>query len=237
MIVRIDSSLSNKQIQTYSTKILDLVKYVKVRFIPENAFRFKWFNSNNENKFSIYADYFLFGRKALINIINTGNEFLHPNNSYRRGFTNCINLERIPDNLIPMEYVVKDFHNFLSFIEMFNGCKTYIPTTVFRNPNNISSGFIMNLNVTNIFRDDYFLIEIDKDTNIVENMNGIDIKAFGKMTEVPATITEDKIRKLKNIPNNYNIIFKEFLAHPEAENNRWIPFFYCRVVMYCKIPK
>ena len=237
MIVRIDSSLSNKQIQTYSTKILDLVKYVKVRFIPENAFRFKWFNSNNKNKFSIYADYFLFGRKALINIINTGNEFLHPNNSYRRGFTNCINLERIPDNLIPMEYVVKDFSNFLSFIEMFNGCKTYVPTTVFRNPNNISSGFIMNLNVTNIFRDDYFLIEIDKDTNIVENMNGIDIKAFGKMTEVTATIAEDKIRKLKNIPNNYNIIFKEFLAHPEAENNRWIPFFYCRVVMYCKIPK
>ena len=237
MIVRIDSSLSNKQIQTYSAKILDLVKYVKVRFIPENAFRFKWFNSNNENKFSLYADYFLFGRKALINILNTGNEFLHPNNSYRRGFTNCINLERIPDNLIPMEYVVKDFPNFLSFIEMFNGCKTYVPTTVFRNPNNISSGFIMNLNVTNLFRDDYFLIEIDKDTNIVENMNGIDIKAFGKMTEVTATITEDKIRKLKNIPNNYNIVFKEFLAHPEAENNRWIPFFYCRVVMYCKIPK
>jgi hypothetical protein len=237
MIVRIDSSLSNKQIQTYSTKILDLVKYVKVRFIPENAFRFKWFNSNNENRFSIYADYFLFGRKALINIINTGNEFLHPNNSYRRGFTNCINLERIPDNLIPMEYIVKDFSNFLSFIEMFNGCKTYVPTTIFRNPNNISSGFIMNLNVTNMFRDDYFLIEIDKDTNIVENMNGIDIKAFGKMIEVTATITEDKIRKLKNIPNNYNIVFKEFLAHPEAENNRWIPFFYCRIVMYCKIPK
>ena len=237
MIVRIDSSLSNKQIQTYSTKILDLVKYVKVRFIPENAFRFKWFNSNNENKFSIYADYFLFGRKALINIINTGNEFLHPNNSYRRGFTNCINLERIPDNLIPMEYVVKDFPNFLSFIEMFNGCKTYVPTTIFRNPNNVSSGFIMNLNVTNLFRDDYFLIEIDKDTNIVENMNGIDIKAFGRITEVPATMTVDKLRKLKSIPNNYNIVFKEFLAHPEAENNRWIPFFYCRVVMYCKIPK
>ena len=237
MIVRIDSSLSNKQIQTYSAKILDLVKYIKVRFIPENAFRFKWFNSNNDNKYSIYADYFLFGRKALINIINTGNEYINPNNSYRRSFTNCINLEQIPNNLIPMEYIAKDFPNFLAFVEMFNGCRTYVPTTIFRNPNNISSGFIMNINVTNMFRENYFLIEIDKDTNIVENMNGIDIKAFGKIQEIQSTITEDKIRKWKNIPNNYNIVFKEFLAHPEAENNRWIPFLYCRVVMYCKIPK
>lgn len=237
MIVRIDSSLSNKQIQTYSAKIIDLVKHVKVRFIPENAFRFKWFNSNNENKYSIYADYFLFGRKALINIINTGNEYLNPNNSYRRSFTNCINLERIPDRLIPMEYIGKNFPNFLSFIEMFNGCKTYIPTTIFRNPNNISSGFITSINVTNMFKDNYFIIEIDKDTNIVENMNGIDIKVFGKMQEATATITETDIRKWKNVPGNYNIVFKEFIAHPEAEHNRWIPFFYCRVVMYCKIPK
>ena len=237
MIVRIDSSLSNKQIQTYSTKIIDLVKHVKVRFIPENAFRFKWFNSNNENKYSIYADYFLFGRKALINIINTGNEYLNPNNSYRRSFTNCINLERIPDKLIPMEYIGKNFPNFLSFIEMFNGCKTYIPTTIFRNPNNISSGFITSINVTNMFKDNYFIIEIDKDTNIVENMNGIDIKVFGKMQETTTTITEADIRKWKNVPGNYNIVFKEFIAHPEAEHNRWIPFFYCRVVMYCKIPK
>lgn len=237
MIVRIDSSLSNKQIQTYSAKIIDLVKHVKVRFIPENAFRFKWFNSNNENKYSIYADYFLFGRKALINIINTGNEYLNPNNSYRRSFTNCINLERIPDRLIPMEYIGKNFPNFLSFIEMFNGCKTYIPTTIFRNPNNISSGFITSINVTNMFKDNYFIIEIDKDTNIVENMNGIDIKVFGKMQETTATITETDIRKWKNVPGNYNIVFKEFIAHPEAEHNRWIPFFYCRVVMYCKIPK
>lgn len=237
MIVRIDSSLSNKQIQTYSAKIIDLVKHVKVRFIPENAFRFKWFNSNNENKYSIYADYFLFGRKALINIINTGNEYLNPNNSYRRSFTNCINLERIPDKLIPMEYIGKNFPNFLSFIEMFNGCKTYIPTTIFRNPNNISSGFITSINVTNMFKDNYFIIEIDKDTNIVENMNGIDIKVFGKMQETTATITEADIRKWKNVPGNYNIVFKEFIAHPEAEHNRWIPFFYCRVVMYCKIPK
>lgn len=237
MIVRIDSSLSNKQIQTYSAKIIDLVKHVKVRFIPENAFRFKWFNSNNENKYSIYADYFLFGRKALINIINTGNEYLNPNNSYRRSFTNCINLERIPDKLIPMEYIGKNFPNFLSFIEMFNGCKTYIPTTIFRNPNNISSGFITSINVTNMFKDNYFIIEIDKDTNIVENMNGIDIKVFGKMQEATATITEADIRKWKNVPGNYNIVFKEFIAHPEAEHNRWIPFFYCRVVMYCKIPK
>lgn len=237
MIVRIDSSLSNKQIQTYSAKIIDLVKHVKVRFIPENAFRFKWFNSNNENKYSIYADYFLFGRKALINIINTGNEYLNPNNSYRRSFTNCINLERIPDRLIPMEYIGKNFPNFLSFIEMFNGCKTYIPTTIFRNPNNISSGFITSINVTNMFKDNYFIIEIDKDTNIVENMNGIDIKVFGKMQETTTTITEADIRKWKNVPGNYNIVFKEFIAHPEAEHNRWIPFFYCRVVMYCKIPK
>lgn len=237
MIVRIDSSLSNKQIQTYSAKIIDLVKHVKVRFIPENAFRFKWFNSNNENKYSIYADYFLFGRKALINIINTGNEYLNPNNSYRRSFTNCINLERIPDKLIPMEYIGKNFPNFLSFIEMFNGCKTYIPTTIFRNPNNISSGFITSINVTNMFKDNYFIIEIDKDTNIVENMNGIDMKVFGKMQETTATITEADIRKWKNVPGNYNIVFKEFIAHPEAEHNRWIPFFYCRVVMYCKIPK
>ena len=237
MIVRIDSSLSNKQIQTYSAKIIDLVKHVKVRFIPENAFRFKWFNSNNENKYSIYADYFLFGRKALINIINTGNEYLNPNNSYRRSFTNCINLERIPDKLIPMEYIGKNFPNFLSFIEMFNGCKTYIPTTIFRNPNNISSGFITSINVTNMFKDNYFIIEIDKDTNIVENMNGIDIKVFGKMQETTTTITEADIRKWKNVPGNYNIVFKEFIAHPEAEHNRWIPFFYCRVVMYCKIPK
>lgn len=237
MIVRIDSSLSNKQIQTYSAKIIDLVKHVKVRFIPENAFRFKWFNSNNENKYSIYADYFLFGRKALINIINTGNEYLNPNNSYRRSFTNCINLERVPDRLIPMEYIGKNFPNFLSFIEMFNGCKTYIPTTIFRNPNNISSGFIASINVTNMFKDNYFIIEIDKDTNIVENMNGIDIKVFGKMQETTATITEADIRKWKNVPGNYNIVFKEFIAHPEAEHNRWIPFFYCRVVMYCKIPK
>ena len=237
MIVRIDSSLSNKQIQTYSAKIIDLVKHVKVRFIPENAFRFKWFNSNNENKYSIYADYFLFGRKALINIINTGNEYLNPNNSYRRSFTNCINLERIPDRLIPMEYIGKNFPNFLSFIEMFNGCKTYIPTTIFRNPNNISSGFITSINVTNMFKDNYFIIEIDKDTNIVENMNGIDIKVFGKMQETTATISEADIRKWKNVPGNYNIVFKEFIAHPEAEHNRWIPFFYCRVVMYCKIPK
>ena len=237
MIVRIDSSLSNKQIQTYSAKIIDLVKHVKVRFIPENAFRFKWFNSNNENKYSIYADYFLFGRKALINIINTGNEYLNPNNSYRRSFTNCINLERVPDRLIPMEYIGKNFPNFLSFIEMFNGCKTYIPTTIFRNPNNISSGFITSINVTNMFKDNYFIIEIDKDTNIVENMNGIDIKVFGKMQETTATITEADIRKWKNVPGNYNIVFKEFIAHPEAEHNRWIPFFYCRVVMYCKIPK
>lgn len=237
MIVRIDSSLSNKQIQTYSAKIIDLVKHVKVRFIPENVFRFKWFNSNNENKYSIYADYFLFGRKALINIINTGNEYLNPNNSYRRSFTNCINLERIPDKLIPMEYIGKNFPNFLSFIEMFNGCKTYIPTTIFRNPNNISSGFITSINVTNMFKDNYFIIEIDKDTNIVENMNGIDIKVFGKMQETTATITEANIRKWKNVPGNYNIVFKEFIAHPEAEHNRWIPFFYCRVVMYCKIPK
>ena len=237
MIVRIDSSLSNKQIQTYSAKIIDLVKHVKVRFIPENAFRFKWFNSNNENKYSIYADYFLFGRKALINIINTGNEYLNPNNSYRRSFTNCINLERIPDRLIPMEYIGKNFPNFLSFIEMFNGCKTYIPTTIFRNLNNISSGFITSINVTNMFKDNYFIIEIDKDTNIVENMNGIDIKVFGKMQETTATITEADIRKWKNVPGNYNIVFKEFIAHPEAEHNRWIPFFYCRVVMYCKIPK
>ena len=237
MIVRIDSSLSNKQIQTYSAKIIDLVKHVKVRFIPENAFRFKWFNSNNENKYSIYADYFLFGRKALINIINTGNEYLNPNSSYRRSFTNCINLERIPDKLIPMEHIGKNFPNFLSFIEMFNGCKTYIPTTIFRNPNNISSGFITSINVTNMFKDNYFIIEIDKDTNIVENMNGIDIKVFGKMQETTTTITEADIRKWKNVPGNYNIVFKEFIAHPEAENNRWIPFFYCRVVMYCKIPK
>ena len=237
MIVRIDSSLSNKQIQTYSAKIIDLVKHVKVRFIPENAFRFKWFNSNNENKYSIYADYFLFGRKALINIINTGNEYLNPNNSYRRSFTNCINLERIPDRLIPMEYIGKNFPNFLSFIEMFNGCKTYIPTTIFRNPNNISSGFITSINVTNMFKDNYFIIEIDKDTNIVENMNGIDIKVFGKMQETTVTITEADIRKWKNVPGNYNIVFKEFIAHPEVEHNRWIPFFYCRVVMYCKIPK
>lgn len=237
MIVRIDSSLSNKQIQTYSAKIIDLVKHVKVRFIPENAFRFKWFNSNNENKYSIYADYFLFGRKALINIINTGNEYLNPNSSYRRSFTNCINLERIPDKLIPMEHIVKNFPNFLSFIEMFNGCKTYIPTTIFRNPNNISSGFITSINVTNMFKDNYFIIEIDKDTNIVENMNGIDIKVFGKMQETTTTITEADIRKWKNVPGNYNIVFKEFIAHPEAEYNRWIPFFYCRVVMYCKIPK
>lgn len=237
MIVRIDSSLSNKQIQTYSAKIIDLVKHVKVRFIPENAFRFKWFNSNNENKYSIYADYFLFGRKALINIINTGNEYLNPNNSYRRSFTNCINLERVPDRLIPMEYIGKNFPNFLSFIEMFNGCKTYIPTTIFRNPNNISSGFITSINVTNMFKDNYFIIEIDKDTNIVENMNGIDIKVFGKMQETTTTITEADIRKWKNVPGNYNIVFKEFIAHPEAEHNRWIPFFYCRVVMYCKIPK
>ena len=237
MIVRIDSSLSNKQIQTYSAKIIDLVKHVKVRFIPENAFRFKWFNSNNENKYSIYADYFLFGRKALINIINTGNEYLNPNNSYRRSFTNCINLERVPDRLIPMEYIGKNFPNFLSFIEMFNGCKTYIPTTIFRNPNNISSGFITSINVTNMFKDNYFIIEIDKDTNIVENMNGIDIKVFGKMQETTVTITEADIRKWKNVPGNYNIVFKEFIAHPEAEHNRWIPFFYCRVVMYCKIPK
>lgn len=237
MIVRIDSSLSNKQIQTYSAKIIDLVKHVKVRFIPENAFRFKWFNSNNENKYTIYADYFLFGRKALINIINTGNEYLNPNSSYRRSFTNCINLERIPDKLIPMEHIVKNFPNFLSFIEMFNGCKTYIPTTIFRNPNNISSGFITSINVTNMFKDNYFIIEIDKDTNIVENMNGIDIKVFGKMQETTTTITEADIRKWKNVPGNYNIVFKEFIAHPEAENNRWIPFFYCRVVMYCKIPK
>lgn len=237
MIVRIDSSLSNKQIQTYSAKIIDLVKHVKVRFIPENAFRFKWFNSNNENKYSIYADYFLFGRKALINIINTGNEYLNSNNSYRRSFTNCINLERIPDKLIPMEYIGKNFPNFLSFIEMFNGCKTYIPTTIFRNPNNISSGFITSINVTNMFKDNYFIIEIDKDTNIVENMNGIDVKVFGKMQETTATITEADIRKWKNVPGNYNIVFKEFIAHPEAEHNRWIPFFYCRVVMYCKIPK
>ena len=237
MIVRIDSSLSNKQIQTYSAKIIDLVKHVKVRFIPENAFRFKWFNSNNENKYSIYADYFLFGRKALINIINTGNEYLNPNNSYRRSFTNCINLERIPDRLIPMEYIGKNFPNFLSFIEMFNGCKTYIPTTIFRNSNNISSGFITSINVTNMFKDNYFIIEIDKDTNIVENMNGIDIKVFGKMQETTTTITEADIRKWKNVPGNYNIVFKEFIAHPEAEHNRWIPFFYCRVVMYCKIPK
>jgi len=237
MIVRIDSSLSNKQIQTYSAKIIDLVKHVKVRFIPENAFRFKWFNSNNENKYSIYADYFLFGRKALINIINTGNEYLNPNNSYRRSFTNCINLERVPDRLIPMEYIGKNFPNFLSFIEMFNGCKTYIPTTIFRNSNNISSGFITSINVTNMFKDNYFIIEIDKDTNIVENMNGIDIKVFGKMQETTATITETDIRKWKNVPGNYNIVFKEFIAHPEAEHNRWIPFFYCRVVMYCKIPK
>lgn len=237
MIVRIDSSLSNKQIQTYSAKIIDLVKHVKVRFIPENAFRFKWFNSNNENKYSIYADYFLFGRKALINIINTGNEYLNPNNSYRRSFTNCINLERIPDRLIPMEYIGKNFPNFLSFIEMFNGCKTYIPTTIFKNPNNISSGFITSINVTNMFKNNYFIIEIDKDTNIVENMNGIDIKVFGKMQETTATITEADIRKWKNVPGNYNIVFKEFIAHPEAEHNRWIPFFYCRVVMYCKIPK
>ena len=237
MIVRIDSSLSNKQIQTYSAKIIDLVKHVKVRFIPENAFRFKWFNSNNENKYSIYADYFLFGRKALINIINTGNEYLNPNNSYRRSFTNCINLERVPDKLIPMEYIGKNFPNFLSFIEMFNGCKTYIPTTIFRNPNNISSGFITSINVTNMFKDNYFIIEIDKDTNIVENMNGIDIKVFGKMQETTATLTEADIRKWKNVPGNYNIVFKEFIAHPEAEHNRWIPFFYCRVVMYCKIPK
>lgn len=237
MIVRIDSSLSNKQIQTYSAKIIDLVKHVNVRFIPENAFRFKWFNSNNENKYSIYADYFLFGRKALINIINTGNEYLNPNNSYRRSFTNCINLERIPDKLIPMEYIGKNFPNFLSFIEMFNGCKTYIPTTIFRNPNNISSGFITSINVTNMFKDNYFIIEIDKDTNIIENMNGIDIKVFGKMQETTATITEADIRKWKNVPGNYNIVFKEFIAHPEAEHNRWIPFFYCRVVMYCKIPK
>ena len=237
MIVRIDSSLSNKQIQTYSAKIIDLVKHVKVRFIPENAFRFKWFNSNNENKYSIYADYFLFGRKALINIINTGNEYLNPHNSYRRSFTNCINLERIPDKLIPMEYIGKNFPNFLSFIEMFNGCKTYIPTTIFRNPNNISSGFITSINVTNMFKDNYFIIEIDKDTNIVENMNGIDIKVFGKMQETTTTITEADIRKWKNVPGNYNIVFKEFIAHPEAEHNRWIPFFYCRVVMYCKIPK
>lgn len=237
MIVRIDSSLSNKQIQTYSAKIIDLVKHVKVRFIPENAFRFKWFNSNNENKYTIYADYFLFGRKALINIINTGNEYLNPNNSYRRSFTNCINLERVPDRLIPMEYIGKNFPNFLSFIEMFNGCKTYIPTTIFRNSNNISSGFITSINVTNMFKDNYFIIEIDKDTNIVENMNGIDIKVFGKMQETTATITEADIRKWKNVPGNYNIIFKEFIAHPEAEHNRWIPFFYCRVVMYCKIPK
>lgn len=237
MIVRIDSSLSNKQIQTYSAKIIDLVKHVKVRFIPENAFRFKWFNSNNENKYTIYADYFLFGRKALINIINTGNEYLNPNSSYRRSFTNCINLERIPDKLIPMEHIVKNFPNFLSFIEMFNGCKTYIPTNIFRNPNNISSGFITSINVTNMFKDNYFIIEIDKDTNIVENMNGIDIKVFGKMQETTATITEADIRKWKNVPGNYNIVFKEFIAHPEAEHNRWIPFFYCRVVMYCKIPK
>lgn len=237
MIVRIDSSLSNKQIQTYSAKIIDLVKHVKVRFIPENAFRFKWFNSNNENKYTIYADYFLFGRKALINIINTGNEYLNPNSSYRRSFTNCINLERIPDKLIPMEHIVKNFPNFLSFIEMFNGCKTYIPTTIFRNPNNISSGFITSINVTNMFKDNYFIIEIDKDTNIVENMNGIDMKVFGKMQETTTTITEADIRKWKNVPGNYNIVFKEFIAHPEAENNRWIPFFYCRVVMYCKIPK
>nr|DAQ59932.1 MAG TPA: hypothetical protein [Caudoviricetes sp.] len=237
MIVRIDSSLSNKQIQTYSAKIIDLVKHVKVRFIPENAFRFKWFNSNNENKYTIYADYFLFGRKALINIINTGNEYLNPNSSYRRSFTNCINLERIPDKLIPMEHIVKNFPNFLSFIEMFNGCKTYIPTTIFRNPNNISSGFITSINVTNMFKDNYFIIEIDKDTNIVENMNGIDIKVFGKMQETTTTITEADIRKWKNVSGNYNIVFKEFIAHPEAEHNRWIPFFYCRVVMYCKIPK
>ena len=237
MIVRIDSSLNSKQIQTFSAKIIDLVKYINVRFIPENSFRFKWFNSNNDNKYNIYADYFLFGRKALINIVNNGTEYMNHNNSYRRGFTNCVNLEKIPENLIPMEYIGKKFPNFLAFVEMFNGCKTYVPTKIFRNPNNIDSGFVTSLNVTNMFKDDYFIIEIDKDANIIEDMNGIDIKIFGKMQETSATITEEKIRNWKHITANYNIVFKEFIAHPESENNRWIPYFFCRVVMYCKIPK
>ena len=211
MIVRIDSSLNSKQIQTFSAKIIDLVKYINVRFIPDNPFRFKWFNSNNDNKYNIYADYFLFGRKALINIVNDGTEYMNPNNSYRRGFTNCINLEKIPENLIPMEYIGKKFPNFLAFVEMFNGCKTYVPTKIFRNPNNIDSGFVASLNVTNMFKDDYFIIEIDKDANIIEDMNGIDIKIFGKMQETSVIVTEEKIRNWKHITANYNIVFKEKL--------------------------
>lgn len=238
MIVRIDSSLSNKQIQTYSSKIIDLVKHIRVKYIPENSFRFKWFNSNNDNKYIIYADYFLFGRNGLRNIINSGNEYMNPNNSFRRCFTNCTNLEKLPDKLIPINYIHKDFKNFLSFIEMFNGCKTYVPTTIFRNPDNISTGFIMNINVTNTFKDNYFIIEVDKSANIIENMNGIDIKAFGKMEEVKQpTITEDKLRSWLDISNSFNLVFKEFIAHPEASNNRWIPYFYCNVIMYCKIHK
>lgn len=240
MVSRLDSSLNNPYIQQYANKIIDLCKYIKYDYIEESMFRFDWFNSTSNNKFKVYADYLFFGRTKLIDIRNTGKEYMDPYSSYRRCFMDCINLKQIPNNLIPVEHILRPFkENILGFIEMFNGSKAYIPLGFVRNPDKIPTGYILNTNVTHTFKNCYFMVECDPKTmQPIEDLNGLDIKLFGHIEEVTTpTINVDKIRNARNIPDVYNIIFKEYIGHPQAVNDRWAPYFHTRLIMYIKVPK